>query len=59
MCKYVISLIDIQSLTDQQKNKLKRELQRYERNLQTTLDELSRAVKLIETKSRRKLTKRG
>jgi hypothetical protein len=59
MCKYVISLIDIQTLTDQQKNKLKRELQRYERNLQTTLDELSRAVKLIETKSRRKLTKRG
>ena len=59
MCKYVISLIDIQTLTGQQKNKLKRELRRYERNLQTTLDELSRAVKLIETKSRRKLTKRG
>ena len=51
-------LINFETLTDQQKQNLKREIQHRERTLQMELSDVNRALSIVAQKSRRKKSKR-
>jgi phosphate uptake regulator len=57
MCGFTANLIDIRSLTDRQKINLKKELRRRRKNIQGLLNDIDRALKTVDRKSRRKKSK--
>jgi hypothetical protein len=58
MCKYSLGLINFETLTEQQKKKLKQEILRRERALKKELGEVNRALRTHTQKSKRKKSKR-
>jgi hypothetical protein len=58
MCGFTVNLIDIKSLTRLQKRNLKKQLKRRKRNVETLLNDISRALKTVDKKARRKKARR-
>jgi hypothetical protein len=58
MCKFALSLINFETLTDRQKRNLKVEIVRRERALEMELRDVNRALSMVAQKSRLKKSKR-
>ncbi len=58
MCGFTVNLINIGSLTARQKRNLKKELTRRKKTVQTLLNDLNRALKTVDKKTKRKKARR-
>jgi hypothetical protein len=58
MCGFTVNLINVKSLTARQKRNLKKELKRRQKNVQSLLNDINRALKTVDRKAKRKKSRR-